>query len=78
MVVHNSIFAIMPSQSNAFSPKRSDFFAMRNASIPGNIRRFFPHSRPATLFPFTRFFPHSHKFSAKSRVSCKVRMVQSP
>jgi len=77
MVVHNSIFAIMPSQSSAFSPKRPGFFAIRNAFIPGNIRRFFLLSRPANLFPFSRLFSHSQKFSAKSRVSCKVRMLQS-
>ena len=57
MVVHNYIPAVMPSRSSSFSPKRSAFFAIRNASIQGNIRRFFPLSRPASLFFSARFFP---------------------
>jgi hypothetical protein len=78
MVVHNYIPAVMPSRSSAFSPKRSDFFAIRNASIQGNIRRFFPLSRPVCQsVPFCQVFPYSHEYSAKSRVSCKVCMIQS-
>ena len=55
MVVHNYIPTVMSSRSSAFSPKRLDFFAIHNVSIPGNIRRFFPLSRPTNLFPFARF-----------------------
>jgi hypothetical protein len=77
MEVHNYTSTVVPPQSIVFSPKRSVFFAIRSASILGNVRRFSPLSRPANLFPFARFFTHSHTFSAKSRVSCKVCMIQS-
>ena len=56
MVVHNFILAIMPSRFSGFSLNRSDFFAIRNASIQGNIRCFFPLSRPASQFLSARFF----------------------
>jgi hypothetical protein len=78
MEVHHDTSTLVPPLSIAFSPKRSVFFAIRSASISGNFRHISPLSHPSVyLSPFARFSTHSYKFPAKSRVSCKVCMVQS-
>jgi hypothetical protein len=66
-----------PPFSIVYSSKKSDFLDIFSAFIPGIIRHFAPFSHLANLSPFARFPTHSHRFSAKSRVSCKVCMIQS-
>ena len=57
MVVHNSIPGAILSRPRAFSPIRSAFFAIRSASIPGNIPWFSPFSPIVNLFLSARFLP---------------------
>jgi hypothetical protein len=78
MEVHHDTSTLVPPLSIAFSLKRSVFFDIISASISGNFRHLSPLSHPSVnLFPFARFFTHTHTFSVKNRVSCKVWMIQS-
>jgi hypothetical protein len=77
MEAHHDTSTLVPPLSIAYSPKRSVFLDIFSAFIPGIVRHFSPFSHPANLPPFARFPTHSHTFSAKSRVSCKVCMIQS-
>lgn len=76
MEVHNYTSALVLPLVIAFSHKRSVFFDTFIASIPDTSRHFSPFPHPANL-SFSPGFYSCPTISAKSRVSCKLCMVQS-
>jgi len=77
MEIHNNPSTLLPPLAITNSYIQSIFFDTLSDSIPEIIHRLYLFSHPANLSLFTRFSTHSHNFSAKSRVSCKVCIVQS-